>query len=51
MRRIVIAKILVLAVWALYLGIVLMRPDASGSKIATAGGKAGDKGACVTSGG
>jgi len=37
MRRIVIAKILVLAVWALYLGIVLGRPDGSGSKIATAG--------------
>ena len=51
MRRIVIAKLLVLAVWALYLGIVLGRPDGSRSKIATAGARAGDKGACVTLGG
>jgi hypothetical protein len=51
MRRIVIAEILVLAVWALYLGIALIQPDASGSKIAAAGAKAGDKKGCVTSGG
>jgi hypothetical protein len=51
MRRVVIAKMLVLTVWALYLAIVLSQPGGSGPKIATAGVKAGDNGPCVTSGG